>query len=458
MQTRRHDHADRLYARARQVIAGGVSSDARRADRPLFVDHARGAELWDVDGNRYLDYVLGQGPNLLGHAAPLVADAVSDQVRRGVAYAAQHELEAQVAERLCSMVPAAELVRFNTVGSEAVHGAIRLARGHTGRPKIVKFEGNYHGWLDPVLYSVHPDLALAGDARHPTAVGGTAGQPRHDADDLIVLPYNDLSAVVEVFAHSGDEIAAVILEPLLCNTGCITPAHGYLEGLRELTRQHGSLLIFDEIITGFRVAPGGAGELLGVVPDLAAFGKAMAGGMQVSALVGSAEVMGTIADGKVAHAGTFNSHPVGMAAADAVLRHLDEHRDDVYPPLTAAGQRLMAGLRGSSCKARGAAARGRARSGVPDVHHGPGRRHRLPHVRCLRPGRDGSLPRGAVRCRHQHRPAGVVVPVHRAHRGPGRRNYRGSGVSAFFSLESGSNGLRSWLQVTPSAGAFSWVR
>ncbi|GAA3128028.1 glutamate-1-semialdehyde 2,1-aminomutase [Kribbella aluminosa] len=356
-----HTQADRLYARAKQVIAGGVSSDARRAERPLFVDHAGGAELWDVDGNRYVDYVLGQGPNLLGHAAPLVADAVSAQVRRGVAYAAQHELEAQVAERLCSIVPAAELVRFNSVGSEAVHGAIRLARGHTGRPKIVKFEGNYHGWLDPVLYSVHPDLALAGDARHPTAVGGTAGQPRHDADDLIVLPYNDLPAVASVMQDGGDDIAAVILEPLLCNTGCITPQPGYLEGLRELTRRHGSLLIFDEIITGFRVAPGGAGELLNVVPDLAAFGKAMAGGMQVSALVGSREVMTSIADGKVAHAGTFNSHPVAMAAADAVLRHLDENRAAVYPSLNAMGQRLMDGLRTAA-----------ARHGVPLLVDGPG--------------------------------------------------------------------------------------
>ncbi|MEV5965661.1 glutamate-1-semialdehyde 2,1-aminomutase [Kribbella sp. NPDC051952] len=363
MQTvaRGYERSTKLYERARQVIAGGVSSDARRAEQPLFVDHARGAELWDVDGNRYLDYVLGQGPNLLGHAAPLVAEAVSAQVSRGVAYAAQHELEAVVAERLCSMIPAAELVRFNSVGSEAVHGAIRLARGHTGRPKIVKFEGNYHGWLDPVLYSVHPDLALAGDARHPTAVGGTAGQPRHDADDLIVLPYNDLPAVAEVFSTSGDEIAAVILEPLLCNTGCITPKAGYLEGLRDLTRQHGALLIFDEIISGFRVAPGGAQELLGVVPDLAAFGKAMAGGMQVSALVGTREVMGSIADGKVAHAGTFNSHPVAMAAADAVLRHLDEHRDTVYPPLNAAGRRLMAGLRASA-----------ERHGVPLLVDGPG--------------------------------------------------------------------------------------
>ncbi|MEV0803046.1 glutamate-1-semialdehyde 2,1-aminomutase [Kribbella sp. NPDC050281] len=363
MQTvaRGYERTERLYERARQVIAGGVSSDARRADQPLFVDHARGAELWDVDGNRYVDYVLGQGPNLLGHASPLVAEAVSAQVSRGVAYAAQHELEAVVAERLCSMVPSAELVRFNSVGSEAVHGAIRLARGHTGRPKIVKFEGNYHGWLDPVLYSVHPDLALAGDAQHPAAVGGTAGQPRNGAEDLIVLPYNDLPAVEEVFAESGDQIAAVILEPLLCNTGCITPQPGYLSGLRELTRQHGALLIFDEIISGFRVAPGGAQELLGVVPDLSAFGKAMAGGMQVSALVGTREVMGSIAIGTVAHAGTFNSHPVAMAAADAVLRHLDEHRDIVYPPLAAAGQRLMAGLRDSA-----------QRHGVPMLVDGPG--------------------------------------------------------------------------------------
>jgi glutamate-1-semialdehyde 2,1-aminomutase len=359
---RGYEHAEQLYDRAKRFLAGGVSSDARRAaGTPLFVDHARGAELWDVDGNRYVDYVLGQGPNLLGHAAPLVAEAVSAQVSRGVAYAAQHELEAIVAERLCAMVPSAELVRFNSVGSEAVHGAIRLARGHTGRPKIIKFEGNYHGWLDPVLYSVHPDLAAAGDARHPNTVGGTAGQPRDGATDLIVLPYNDLAAVAAVFDECGDEIAAVILEPLLCNTGCITPAAGYLEGLRDLTRQHGALLIFDEIISGFRVAPGGAQELLGVTPDLSAFGKAMAGGMQVSALVGSREVMGSIADGTVAHAGTFNSHPVAMAAADAVLRHLDERRDAVYPSLVARGKQLMTGLRDAA-----------ERHGVPMLVDGPG--------------------------------------------------------------------------------------
>lgn len=359
---RPHDHAERLFARAQQVIAGGVSSDARRVEGlPLFVEHARGAELWDVDGNRYLDYVLGQGPNLLGHASELVADAVCRQVRRGVVYAAQHVLETAVAARMCAMVPCAELVRFNSVGSEAVHGAVRLARGHTGRPKIIKFEGNYHGWLDPVLYSVHPDPVEAGDARHPATVGGTAGMPRHGGDDLIVLPYNDLDAVADELSAHGDEVAAVIMEPLLCNTGCISPVPGYLQGVRDLTAQHGTLLIFDEIISGFRVAPGGAQELFGVTPDLATFGKAMAGGMQVSALAGRRAVMDSITDGTVAHAGTFNSHPVAMAAADAVLTHLDEHRDAVYPSLAARGRRLMEGLR-----------RAATTHGVPMLVDGPG--------------------------------------------------------------------------------------
>ncbi len=350
------------YERARKVIAGGVSSDARRsAGVPLFVDHAAGAELWDVDGRRFLDYVLGQGPNLLGHASPVVADAVADQVRRGVAYAAQHELEAAVAERLCTMVPCAELVRFNSVGSEAVHGAIRLARGHTDRTVIIKFEGNYHGWLDPVLYSIHPDLAAAGDARHPAAVGGSAGLPPNGAADLIVLPYNDLDALAETFAERGDTVAAVIMEPILCNTGCITPDAEFAACARRLTAEHGALLIFDEIITGFRVAPGGGQEVIGVTPDLATFGKAMAGGMQVSALVGRREVMDTISNGTVAHAGTFNSHPVAMAAANAVLGHLHDHAGELYPALRATGRTLLDGLRQIA-----------GRHGVPLLVDGPG--------------------------------------------------------------------------------------
>jgi len=354
--------ADALYERALRVIAGGVSSDARRLPgTPLYVDHARGAELVDVDGHRITDYVLGQGPALLGHASPLVAEAVSVQASRGVAYAAQHACEVDVAELLCQLVPSAELVRFNSVGSEAVHGALRLARGHTGRDLVVKFEGHYHGWLDPVLYSVHPALESAGPARHPNLVAGTHGQTPGGDSSLRLLPWNEPTAVRDLFAAEGDRIAAVICEPLLCNTGCISPAPGYLELLRELTTAAGSVLIFDEIISGFRVAAGGAQELYGVTPDLATFGKAMAGGMQVSALVGRAEVMASIADGTVAHAGTFNSHPVAMAAALAVLTHLAEHRDELYPALHATGRRLMDGI-----------AQIAVETGIPLLVDGPG--------------------------------------------------------------------------------------
>ncbi|MBT2233501.1 aspartate aminotransferase family protein [Nonomuraea sp. NEAU-A123] len=358
--TRTLDVSRDLYTTAQRYIAGGVSSDARRmAGVPLYVDRAAGARLWDVDGNTYLDYVLGQGPALLGHCPPAVVEAVTAQVVRGIVYSAQHAAEARVAERLCAMVPSAERVRFNTVGSEAVHAAWRLARGFTGRPKILKFEGHYHGWLDPVLYSVHPPLEAAGPADRPAAVPGTAGQP--EAADLVVCPWNDLGALSRLMDEHAGQIAAVVTEPVLCNTGAIEPDPGYLQGVRELCDSHGSLLIFDEIITGFRLAPGGAQEYLGVSPDLSVFGKAMAGGMQVSALAGRAVVMDAISSGKVAHAGTFNSHPVGIAAAEATLRILDEQRDEVYGTLYARGRELMRGLAEAAAKA-----------GVPMLVDGPG--------------------------------------------------------------------------------------
>jgi glutamate-1-semialdehyde 2,1-aminomutase len=351
-----------LAERARRVLAGGVSSDARRLPNgSLFVDRASGAYLWDVDGNRYVDYVLGQGPAILGHSAPVVADAVAAQVRRGVSYSAQHLAEVELAETLCRLIPCAERVRFNSVGSEAVHAALRLARGHTGRSKILKFEGHYHGWFDPVLYSVHPPLDQAGPRRAPAVVGGTAGQQAGAAGDLLVAPWNDMPALTALLAEHGADVAAVIMEPILCNTGVIMPDEGYLAAVADLCRWHGALLVFDEIITGFRVAPGGAQEYLGVTPDLATFGKAMAGGMQLSALVGRAEVMDDIATGRVAHAGTFNSHPVAVAAAQATLAVLDQQRDTVYPTLRDLGARLADGLRAAAGKA-----------GVPLLVSGPG--------------------------------------------------------------------------------------
>jgi glutamate-1-semialdehyde 2,1-aminomutase len=355
-------HAAQLTERALRVLAGGVSSDARRLPNGLlFVDRAEGAYLTDVDGNRYLDYVLGQGPAILGHSAGVVAEAVSAQVRRGVTYSAQHLAEVEVAETLCRLVPGAERVRFNSVGSEAVHGALRLARGHTGRSKICKFEGHYHGWLDPVLYSVHPALAAAGPADAPRVVAGSAGQQLSSSGDLLVAPWNDLAAFEALLDVHADDVAAVILEPVLCNTGVIEPEPGFLAGVQDLCRRAGALVIFDEIITGFRLAPGGAQEYLGLTPDLSTFGKAMAGGMQLSALVGRAEIMDDISSGRVAHAGTFNSHPVAVAAAQATLGVLDEQRASVYPALFSLGTRLATGLRTAA-----------ARAGVPLLVDGPG--------------------------------------------------------------------------------------
>lgn len=354
------DVSSGLYDTARGYLAGGVSSDARRmAGTPLYVDRAAGSRIWDVDGNAYIDYVLGQGPAILGHSPAPIVEAIAAQAARGIVYSAQHAAEVAVAERVVKMVPSAERIRFNTVGSEAVHAALRLARGFTGRPKILKFEGHYHGWLDPVLYSVHPALDAAGPSDAPVAVPGTLGQ--ESAGNLVVAPWNDLETLTRLMDVHAGEIAAVIAEPVLCNTGSILPDDGFLEAVQSLCKQHGSLLIFDEIITGFRLAPGGAQEYLGITPDLSVFGKAMAGGMPVSALVGKAHVMDHITDGKVAHAGTFNSHPVAIAAAQAALRILDEEREQVYGTLYARGRLLMEGIRAAAVKA-----------GVPLLVDGPG--------------------------------------------------------------------------------------
>jgi glutamate-1-semialdehyde 2,1-aminomutase len=352
-----------LYAEAQQYLAGGVSSDARRAVQPvpLYVDHAAGARLWDVDGNEYLDYVLGQGPLILGHSHPALVAAVQAQAARGQVYSAQHALEVEVARAVCRVVPGAERVRFNSVGSEAVHAAWRLARAHTGREKILKFEGHYHGWFDSALYSVHPPLEAAGPAEAPQLVAGSGGQARSTAGDLVLAPWNDLPALEQIMeAHAG-EVAAVCMEPILCNTGCISPLPGYLEGVQALCRAHGCLLIFDEVITGFRVALGGAQALLGVTPDLAVFGKAVAGGFPLSILAGRAEVMDLITRGVVGHAGTFNSNPVVMAAAAAALWELERDQGAVYAQVTALGQRLMRGLRQAAAEAH-----------VPLLVDGPG--------------------------------------------------------------------------------------
>ncbi|MCC7361528.1 MAG: glutamate-1-semialdehyde 2,1-aminomutase [Anaerolineales bacterium] len=352
-----------LFAQATQYLAGGVSSDARRSVKavPLYVDHAAGARLWDVDEHEYLDYVLGQGPLILGHSHPAILASVKAQLDRGQVYSAQHALEVEVAAAVCRVVPCAQRLRFNSVGSEAVHAAWRLARAYTGREIILKFEGHYHGWFDSALYSVAPGLAAAGPEAAPVAVPGTRGQARSTAGDLVIAPWNNLDALEHILSQHKGNIAAICMEPVLCNSGCIAPLPGYLAGVQALCRRHGCLLIFDEVITGFRLALGGAQEYLGVTPDLAVFGKAIAGGFPLSCLAGSAEVMDLISRGEVGHAGTFNSNPVVMAAAAATLRHLESNAATLYPRLTTLGQRLMAGIRQAAQAA-----------GVPLLVEGPG--------------------------------------------------------------------------------------
>ena len=335
-----------LWERSRQSLAGGVSSNVRAgAETPLFFEYARGAHLYDVDGNNYLDYVIGQGPMLLGHTPEPVMDAVQDALQRGQLFAGQHELEILLSEKLQSLIPCAEMVRYSNSGSEIVQAALRLARAYTGREKIVKFEGHYHGWFDNVLVSVQPPLDAAGPRHAARPVAASAGQASRALEDVVVLPWNDLALFEKRVHQQGDEIAAVIMEPVMCNTGCILPVEGYLEGVRGICSRHGIVLIFDEIITGFRLGLSGAQGYFGVTPDLATFGKAMASGFALSCLAGRRELMELIAQGRVNHSGTFNSNVAAMAAAYATLEELERDEGRIYGHLFDLGQSLMEGIR-----------------------------------------------------------------------------------------------------------------
>lgn len=329
-----------LFERARHVVAGGVNSNVRAASHPvpLFYRQGRGARLFDADGNEYIDYCLGQGPLLLGHSHPRVLGAVRQQLERGQLYAGQHELEILVAESLQRHIPCAGLIRFSNSGSEAVHIALRVARAFTGKKKIIKFEGHYHGWFDNILVSVSPERLDLRPARE------SRGQTESVLDEVIVLPWNDVSRLGETLAASADEIAAIIMEPIMCNTGCILPEPGYLETVRELCTRYGIVLIFDEIITGFRLGLGGAQAFFGVVPDLAVFGKALGSGFPISCLAGKRELMEGIANLSVVHAGTYNANPVSLAAAWATLEELEQNGERHYRNLFALGQRLMRGI------------------------------------------------------------------------------------------------------------------
>jgi glutamate-1-semialdehyde 2,1-aminomutase len=329
------------HQRSSRTLAGGVSSGMRRAAKPypLYFERGAGSRVVDVDGNSYLDYGLAWGPLILGHSHPAVVDAIQRQAARALTFGAQHDLEFEVSELLNRAIPCADLVCYANSGTEIVQVALRLARAITGKRKFLKFEGHYHGWSDEALVAYHPPQSDS--VEKPSAVG--AGQLPHD--HVIVAEWNNREHVERIFAERAGEISAIICEPLLSNSGCIPPAPGFLEFLREITHRYGVVLIFDEVITGFRVDLGGAQGRWGVIPDLATYAKAVGGGVPLSVLTGKSEFMQKIANGEVIHAGTLNGNPLSLAAARATIGVLSA--DGVYPGMRAKADRLRAGIEGA---------------------------------------------------------------------------------------------------------------
>jgi glutamate-1-semialdehyde 2,1-aminomutase len=336
------------FRRARKTIPGGVNSTARAqwsgwTPYPLFAAEGTGSRLRDIDGNTYIDYLLGLGPMILGHRPPAVTRAVVDFIEtRGTVFALPTTDEAVLAEKIVSAVPSVEQVRLCNTGTEAVLYATRLARAFTGRSRIVRFEGMYHGFSDAVYWSKHPSVAEAGPDRRPRPVAQGPGLPAGVEANLIVLPWNDADALRDAVRAHGHEIAAVLTEPVMCNTGCILPEPGYLEAMREITEEAGILLIFDEVITGFRLSLAGAQGRLGVRPDLSVFAKGLGGGFPVAAMGGRRDVMALVDRGVVSMAGTYTANGIAVAAANATLDELS--RPGFYEQLDFVADRLRLGL------------------------------------------------------------------------------------------------------------------
>ena len=333
--------SEQLFARAKAVIPGGVSSPAGAfmavGGSPLFVARAEGARFWDEDGRAFIDYVGSWGPMILGHAQPAVVEAVRAAASRGTSYGAPCAAEVELAERIVKLMPAVEKVRFVSSGTEATMSALRVARGFTGRRKILKFDGCYHGHADSLLVAAGSGVATLG-------IPGSPGVPEGTVADTLVAPFNDVPALEAAFREHGHDLAAVIVEPVCGNMGTVAPHAGYLEALREITRRSGCVLIFDEVMTGFRLALGGAQQLYGVRPDMTCLGKIMGGGLPAAAYGGRVDIMATVApDGPVYQAGTLSGNPLAMAAGAKVLELLAQ--PGVYATLEARSARLEEGLK-----------------------------------------------------------------------------------------------------------------
>lgn len=330
-----------LFEEAKKYIPGGVNSPVRAfksvGDVPRFIAKAKGSHIWDVDGNEYIDYVCSWGPMILGHAHPSVVEGIKEQAEKGTSYGAPTELEVELAKMIFELVPSVEKVRMVNSGTEATMSAIRLARGYTGRNKVIKFEGGYHGHVDALLVKAGSGLTTFGVPTSP-------GIPEDFAKHTITVPFNNIDALKKVVDEVGDDVAAVIMEPVMANAGLIIPEPGFLEKVRELTAERGIVLIFDEVITGFRLSLGGAQEYFGVTPDLSCFGKIIGGGLPVGAFGGKAEIMDYLApEGPVYQAGTLSGNPLAMVAGIRTLRELQ--KPGVYEELRKKTEKLSEGLK-----------------------------------------------------------------------------------------------------------------
>ncbi|HVM92194.1 MAG TPA: glutamate-1-semialdehyde 2,1-aminomutase [Terriglobales bacterium] len=348
MSSRKTEQSHRLQKRAEQFIPGGVNSPVRAfrsvGGDPLFIVRGEGSHIWDADGNEYIDYIGSWGPLILGHAAHTVIEAVVSAARSGTSFGASTPTEADLAELVISAFPHMEKVRFVSSGTEATMSAIRLARAYTKRKYIVKFEGCYHGHADSLLVKAGSGIATLG-------IPGSAGVPEEFTQFTLALPYNDTDALEQAFKKFKHQIACVIVEPVVGNMGCVPPGRGYLEALRAITQRDKALLLFDEVMTGFRLSYGGAQELYAIEPDLTTMGKIIGGGLPVGAYGGSSEIMDMIAPlGPVYQAGTLSGNPVAMAAGYATLRYLREHKD-IYPKLDKLAAELVAGVNAAAKEA-----------------------------------------------------------------------------------------------------------
>lgn len=330
------------FERAKQSLVGGVASALHKAEYeeyPIYIGRGKGSKVYDVDGNEYIDYLGGFGPMILGYCPVSVGEAVIEQIGKGSMFAAPYQMLNDVSERLTQIIPCADLVSYQNTGTEANMLAFRLARSYTGKDKIIKFEGHYHGWSDEELISVGPDsLKLMGPRRKPWKTFGSAGQRDKAAEDIIVLPWNDLEIVAETMQRKKHEIAAVITEPIMLNCEPVLPQAGYLKGLRELTAANDIVLIFDEVITGFRLSLGGAQEYYGVTSDICTFGKAVAAGFPLAGVAGKREIM----ESDVHPVGTFNANPISIAACLATLHELEKPR--TYDHMARLTRNLTSGI------------------------------------------------------------------------------------------------------------------